>query len=165
MNPLRDLSMALSASARVEEHELSNGAFTAVYAKSYRYGLLVADIVCFGIALLLWLVAQEYDVALLIGGCGAICLLLSVTVTSYHCYVDSYVLRESYYILFFCVKREVLWKELAYYKKKTMQTQDTYSICLYDHNRKKRISFDNGLVGFGRILKMVKRQKLNRLEK
>ena len=164
MNLSRNIPLILSNAARLEEEGLPAGAFSSRYSKYHRYGLLIACVVSTCISAIIGFVAKEWDIAMLIFALAVACLLLLVTVISYRCYVDNSVLREYYLILFFKIEREVLWADLKYYSKRTDVSRDTYSIRFYDAEKKKRISFDNGVVGFGRIVKMAKRKKMRRLE-
>ena len=66
------------------------------------------------------------------------------------------MMKESYFLLCFRIKKEVPWKDAAYKRIRRDSKGKALSIRLYDKKKKKLISFDNTIAGFGPILRMAK---------
>jgi len=69
----------------------------------------------------------------------AVALLISAllpTYFSYRCYIDKEVLKISYFILCYKVKKETLWKDVAYKTVKRDSDGNPQSIRLLDANKK-----------------------------
>lgn len=139
---------------RREELDLPGGEFTAKFCRAYKITFGVAD----AIAILLGIII------LLLGGTevGALFLFLGIpllfflpTIFSYKCLVNKTLMREEYLVLFFKVRKEVLWNDIKY-KKVKIDGRNDY-IKFYDANQKRLLSFDSYTVGFTRIVKMAKR--------
>ena len=84
-------------------------------------------------------------------------LLMLPTCFTYRCNVDQCMMKESYYILCFRVEKEVFWKDAAYKRIRRDSKGMAHSIQLYNKNKKKLISFDNTIAGFGPIVRMSKK--------
>ena len=103
-------------------------------------------------------VYQQIDIGILFGLLGVVSLLILPTIFSYKCYIDQVSMKEEYFILCFKVKKEVFWKDIAYKLIKRDKTRNELStIRFYDSERKKLISFDMTVVGFGKIIRMSKK--------
>ena len=152
----RNVGSYLNESRKYEEASLSSKSFVVTVAKGYRYSILIACIVGLGMGcwLLLWILDPVAGWAF--GSIGIVALLMLPTCFSYRCYVDKTVMKESYFLLCFKVTGEVYWKDIGYKKVKRSCNGEPLTIRLYDKGKKKRISFDYSMVGFGKILKMAK---------
>ena len=152
----RGLADLLESYAEREELDLPNGEFAARIGKAYKIALSIAAFVSLLIgipATFIW--NEEVGIIFLLLGIGALFVLPSTI--SYRCVVNKISLKEEYFVLFIKVKKEVLWDTVKYRKVKTKNNK---SIKLYDSNRKKLMSFDAAIVGFGRIVKMAKRSSI-----
>ena len=141
---------------RQEESLLPSNTFTATIAKGYKYSSLMACIIGLGMGYFLSVPIQDPSVGMIFGILGFISLFMLPTCFSYRCYVDKHSMRENYYILCFRKCREVLWKDVEYKRVKRDSKGNAYSIILYDKRKKKLISFDNTIAGFGPIVRMSK---------
>ena len=143
--------------ARIEEEaSLYTKSFVATTAKAYRYITLAVTIVGLGMGYFLSVPVQDPAVGMIFGALGIVGLLMLPTCFTYRCHVDHRMMKESYFILFFRVKKEVLWQDVAYKRVRRDSKGKALSIRLYDKNKKKLISFDNTIAGFGPILRMAK---------
>lgn len=150
------LTEILDASAELEELELPNGEFVARIGKAYKIALSIAAVICFVIGIPLVLRWKE-DVGYIFLVFGTLSLLVLPSILSYRCKIS---LREECLVLFFRVKKEVLWDTVKYRK---ISSGNSSSLTLYDENKKRLISFDSGTVGYGRIVKMSKRSSIRKL--
>jgi hypothetical protein len=152
----RDLGAFLNESRKKEEESLSSKSFVVTIAKGYRYSTLISCIVGLGMWcwLLFWI--QDPVAGWAFGSVGILALLVLPTCFSYRCYVDKTMMKESYFLLCFKVNRKVYWKDIEYKKAKRSFNGEPLAICLHDKGKKKRISFDYTMVGFGKVLKMTK---------
>lgn len=158
----RDLDLWLNDLRAEEEQSLSSLPFIATVSKGYKRCFLIMAIL-FITATLFQIIAiqkdgrnSDFSVTILFGAIGIILVLLLPSLFSYRCYVDRTILRESYYILCFKVRNEVFWNDVAYKVIKRDYEGRITSVRLYDIEREKLISFDNMIVGFGKILRMAK---------
>lgn len=153
----RYLSELLNDLRREEEASLSANTFVATIAKGYRYSTLVTCIVGIGMGYFLSVPIQDPSVGMIFGALGIVALLMMPTCFSYRCYVDKSIMKETYLILCFRINKEVLWKDVEYKRVKRDSKGNAYSIRLYSKKKKKLISFDNTIAGFGPIVRMAKR--------
>jgi hypothetical protein len=152
----RYISELLNASRIEEESSITNTAFVGTMAKGYKYSLLATSIIGIGMGYFLSVPIQDPAVGVIFGMSGLVALLMLPTFFSYRCYVDKSTMKETYYILCFRIKKEALWKDVKYKRVKRDSNGNAYAIHLYNINKKKLISFDYGVVGFGKIVKMAK---------
>lgn len=136
-----------------EENQMPTGAFHGRIAKGYRYAMALCAILGVGMALLLW--NLDPTAAAFFGLIGILAAVTLPTFFSYRCYMDRGILRVKYFILFFKVKKEIQWKDVAYKKIKRTADGTATSIRFYDRKRKKLISFDHSVVGLGKIIRMA----------
>ena len=143
--------------ARIEEEaSLYAKSFVATIAKAYKHSALIVCIVGLGMGYFLSVPVQDPGVGMIFGALGIAGLLMLPTCFTYRCHVDQSMMKESYFILCFKVKKEVLWQDVAYKRIRRDSNLKALSIRLYDKNKKKLISFDNTIAGFGPILRMAK---------
>ncbi len=139
-----------------EESSLSSTKFVASIAKGYRYSMLISCIVGIGMGYFLSVPVQDPSVGMIFGALGIAALFTLPTCFSYRCYVDRRIMKEAYYILCFPIRKEVLWTDVAYKRVRRDSKGNAYSIRLYDKNKKKLISFNHTIAGFGRIVRLAK---------
>ena len=143
---------------RTEENKISSNEFVAVQSKGIKYMMLTAALMSTSLSALITFVYQQIDIGILFGLLGVVSLLILPTIFSYKCYIDQVSMKEEYFILCFKVKKEVFWKDIAYKLIKRDKTRNELStIRFYDSERKKLISFDMTVVGFGKIIRMSKK--------
>lgn len=142
-----------------EEEEASVPVNTVVgtIAKGYKYSLLVFSVVGIGMAYFLTVLIQDNTAGPLFGLIGIAALLMLPTNFSYRCYVDKSILKAEYYILCVRIRKGVSWKDVAYKVVKRDSNGRPLSIRLYSSDKRKLISFDCAIVGFGKIVRMAKR--------
>jgi hypothetical protein len=120
--------------------------------------MLTAALMSTSLSALITFVYQQIDIGILFGLLGVVSLLILPTIFSYKCYIDQVSMKEEYFILCFKVKKEAFWKDIAYKLIKRDKTRNELStIRFYDSERKKLISFDMTVVGFGKIIRMSKK--------
>ncbi|MBQ5905272.1 MAG: hypothetical protein IIW88_05340 [Clostridia bacterium] len=143
---------------KIEENEIPSNEFKAVYSKGLKYGMLIATAASMIVNLLLVFLHKQVDIGVCLCIFLLFPLLLLPTFFSYKCYIDRVSMKEEYFILCFKVKKEVFWKDIAYKLIKRDKTRNELStIRFYDSERKKLISFDMTVVGFGKIIRMSKK--------
>lgn len=142
----------LSNLRTLEEENLPTRHFTGVIAKSCKYSLLI----CFFIFLGMGFLSLETELSILFWSLGLFIAALLPTYFTYRCYIDKEVLKITYFILCFKVKKEILWKDVAYKAVKRDTAGNPQAIRLYDAHKKKLASFDGVVVGFSRIIKIAK---------
>ena len=143
--------------ARIEEEaSLYTKSFVATIAKVYRYSTLIVTIVGLGMGHFLSVPVQDPAVGMIFGALGIAGLLMLPTCFTYRCHVDHRMMKESYFILCFRVRKEVFWQDAAYKRIRRDSKGKALSIRLYDKKKKKLISFDNTIAGFGPIVRMAK---------
>lgn len=152
----RDVSKLLNNLRKEEEDSLSSNSFVGAIASGYKYALVITSIVGMGMCCFLSVCIQDHAVGLIFGMIGAFALLLLPTYFSYRCYVDKITIKTKYYVLFVKVSKEVLWKDVEYKVVKRDSNEEAYAIRLYNSKKKRLISFDYGVVGFEKILKIAK---------
>jgi len=143
---------------KIEENNIASNEFKAVYSKSLKYGMLIATVVLMSVSLLLVFLHKQVDIGVALCVFLLVPLLMLPTLFSYKCYIDRISMKEEYFILCFKVKKEVFWKDITH--KLIMRNKggnEITSISFYNSERKKLISFDNSIVGFGKIISMSKR--------
>ena len=140
-----------------EESPLYAKSFIATIAKAYRYSILIVCIVGLGMGYFLSVPVQDPGVGMIFGLLGIAGLLMLPTCFTYRCHVDQSMMKESYFLLCFRVRKEVLWQDIAYKRIRRDSKGKPLSIRLYDKHGKKLISFDNTIAGFGPIVRMAKR--------
>lgn len=148
----------IDSQRKIEENNITSNEFIAVQSKGIKYTMLAAALMSTGLSSLITFVYQQIDVGMLFGLLGVGSLLLLPTLFSYKCYIDRVSMKEEYFILCFKVKKEVLWKDVTYKLIKRDKTRNELStIRFYNSERKKLISFDMTVVGFGKIIRMAKK--------
>lgn len=148
----------IDSQRRTEENKIASNEFIAVQSKGIKYMLLTAALMSTILSALITFVYQQIDIGILFGLLGVVSLLILPTIFSYKCYIDQVSMKEEYFILCFKVKKEVFWKDIAYKLIKRDKTRNELStIRFYDSERKKLISFDITVVGFGKIIRMAKK--------
>ena len=106
-------------------------------------------------------IEMEKIVAIMLFIISAGTLLVYPTIVSYKCHVTKISLTEEYYVLFVKLKKEIMWSDVKYKWIVTAKRENSAShIVLYGENRKRLISFSDDTVGFTRIVKMAKSQKI-----
>lgn len=136
---------------RLEEDKLPQDNFSGTISKGCKYSLLICVVIMLGMGILS--LGNEVSVFFF-----AVALLISAllpTYFSYRCYIDKEVLKISYFILCYKVKKETLWKDVAYKTVKRDSDGNPQSIRLLDANKKTLASFDAVIVGFERIVKIA----------
>ena len=139
-----------------EESSLYAKSFVATIAKAYKYSALIVCIVGLGMGYFLSVPVLDPGVGMIFGALGMAGLLMLPTCFTYRCHVDQSMMKESYFLLCFRMRKEVLWKDAAYKRIRRDSKGKPLSICLYDKHRKKLIRFDNTIAGFGPIVRMAK---------
>ena len=148
----------IDSQRRTEENKIASNEFIAVQSKGIKYMMLTAALMSTSLSALITFVYQQIDIGILFGLLGVVSLLILPTIFSYKCYIDQVSMKEEYFILCFKVKKEVFWKDIAYKLIKRDKTRNELStIRFYDSERKKLISFDMTVVGFGKIIRMSKK--------
>lgn len=148
----------IDSQRRTEENKIASNEFIAVQSKGIKYMMLTAALMSTSLSALITFVYQQIDIGILFGLLGVVSLLILPTIFSYKCYIDQVSMKEEYFILCFKVKKEIFWKDIAYKLIKRDKTRNELStIRFYDSERKKLISFDMTVVGFGKIIRMAKR--------
>lgn len=148
----------IDSQRKIEENEIPSNEFKAVYSKGLKYGMLIATAASMIVNLLLVFLHKQVDIG--VGLCIFLLfpLLLLPTFFSYKCYIDRVSMKEEYFILCFKVKKEVFWKDIAYkFVARNKGVNEMTSISFYNSERKKLISFDKAIVGFGKIIRMSKK--------
>ena len=140
-----------------EEASLYTESFVAIIARGYRYSALIVCIVGLGMGYFLYVPVQDPGVGMIFGVLGIVGLLILPTCFTYRCYVDQSMMKVSYFLLCFRVRKEVLWQDIAYKRIRRDIKGKPLSIRLYGRDKKKLISFDNTIAGFGPIVRMAKR--------
>ena len=151
------VSELLNNLRKEEEDSLQTNAFVGAIAKGYKYSLLVTAVLGIGMGYFLTVPIQDPSVGLIFGALGIVALLMLPTCFSYQCHVDKSILKAEYYFLCFKIKKEVNWKDVEYKVVKRDSKGRPISIRLYNSKKKKLISFDYSIVGFGKIMRMAKR--------
>lgn len=142
---------------KIEENEIPSNEFKAVYSKGLKYGMLIATVVLMIISYLLIFVYKQVDIG------GALCVFLLVplltllTLFSYKCYINYESMKEEYFLFCFKLKKEVYWKDVSYKLIERDDVGNATSIKLFNSDRKKLISFDKGIVGFDKVVRMSKK--------
>lgn len=154
---LQHLSEWLNELRIEEESSLYAKSFVATIAKAYRYSILIVCIVGLGMGYFLSVPVQDPGVGMIFGALGIAGLLMLPTCFTYRCHVDQSMMKESYFLLCFRVRKEVLWQDIAYKRIRRDSKGKPLSIRLYGRDKKKLISFDNTIAGFGPIVRMAKR--------
>lgn len=148
----------IDSQRRTEENKIASNEFIAVQSKGIKYMMLTAALMSTSLSALITFVYQQIDIGILFGLLGVVSLLILPTIFSYKCYIDQVSMKEEYFILCFKVKKEVFWQDIAYKLIKRDKTRNELStIRFYDSERKKLISFDMTVVGFGKIIRMSKK--------
>ena len=143
---------------RTEENKISSNEFIAVQSKGIKYMMLIAALISTSLSALIIFIHNQIDIGILFALLGVVSVLILPTLFSYKCYIDRVSMKEEYFILCFKVKKEVFWKDITH--KLIMRNKggnEITSISFYNSERKKLISFDNSIVGFGKIISMSKR--------
>ena len=148
----------IDSQRRTEENKIASNEFIAVQSKGIKYMMLTAALMSTSLSALITFVYQQIDIGILFGLLGVVSLLILPTIFSYKCYIDQVSMKEEYFILCFKVKKEVFWKDIAYKLiKRDKPRNELSTIRFYDSERKKLISFDMTVVGFGKIIRMSKK--------
>ncbi len=151
------LSQALMTQRIREEDSLPSNTFTCTVAKGVKYGVLVVAVIGLGMGYFLSVPIQDPQVGILFAGLGFLALLMLPTYFTYRCYVDKSILKASYCIFCFPIRKEILWNNVAYKKVNRDSLGNALSIRLYDSRKKKLISFDYSITGLGKIVRMAKK--------
>ena len=174
MQHTRFLRSSLDISARLEEKEIqiSSGAFTAYYSKSFKKVFLIMTVVMFVISILSTIggisafIAEELTIEGMICsvvfffGITLFCLLCIPTIISYRCYVNDDSLREEYLILFFKKKKLVAWSDVKYIKIKQDEHNQVWKVSLFNCNKRRILALSSSVVGLTQIAKKAKRKKI-----
>ena len=148
----------IDSQRRTEENKIASNEFIAVQSKGIKYMMLTAALMSTSLSALITFVYQQIDIGILFGLLGVVSLLILPTFFSYKCYIDRVSMKEEYFILCFKVKKEVFWKDIAYkFVARNKGVNEMTSISFYNSERKKLISFDMTVVGFGKIIRMSKK--------
>ena len=161
MSAVNALFEMLEASARREELELPSKEFIATFSKLYKKELAVVDAIGI-LAGFILLFLGVTDIGIFILALCACLLLYLPTIFSYKCLVNKTIMREEYFLLFFKRRREILWSDVKY---KKVKLNGRKSIKLYDANQKCLIEFDELVVGFEHIIKLAKRDYIEKYKK
>lgn len=154
------LSNFLNERVKREENGLPHDEFVARIGTIHKRLLLIGAVLMFLIGLPICLLCDTAVGVLCFVMAGGIAALLP-TFFSYQCTVNQTVLKEEYLLLFIRKKKEVLWNNIKY-KKRIVGKNN--AIIFYDQNRKKVLSFDIGIVGFGRLVKMANGKSIRNID-
>ncbi len=152
----------LNNEREIEETKLPSNNFVGTVSKGHKYSFLAVAIIGIGMGYFLSVPVQDPFVGMIFGTLGIIALLVLPTYFTYRCYVDKSTLKVEYFVLCFKRKKEVHWRDVAYKRIKKDATGNPLSIHLYGTDKKKLISFDYSIVGFGKIVRMAKSVNLIR---
>ena len=172
MQYTRFLRSSLDISARLEEKEIqiSSGAFTAYYSKSFKKTFLIMTVIMFVISTLstiggisafkteeLTIEGMICSIAFFFG-ITLFCLLYIPTIISYRCYVNDDFLREEYLILFFKKKKIVTWSDVKYIKIMQDEHHQVRKVFLFNCNKRRILAVSSSVVGLTQIAKKAKRK-------
>ncbi len=149
----KDIDGIFESSAELEELKLPKGEFVAKNCKAMKLIMLITSIISIVLGLVSMLNLEGF-VGYLFLFLGICLLLVLPTIFSYKCVVNKTFMEEDYYVLFFKRSKKILWEDIKY---KKIVGGSNRKIKLYDKNKKCLIVFDNSIVGFNRILKLVKK--------
>ena len=151
------LDGVFNSQRKIEENKIDSNKFKAAYSKGLKYGMLVATVALMIISYLLIFVHKQVDIGM--GSCFLLLfpLFLLPTLFSYKCYIDRVSMKEEYFLFCFKLKKEVYWKDVSHKLIGRDDAGNAVSIKLFNADRKKLISFDKGIVGFDKVVRMAKR--------
>lgn len=153
----RLLNDIIETSAEKETLDLKSGEFVAKNGKTFKVVFTLAAIISTAVGLLIHFFEgiESNGVEYLFLCIGVLAFLLLPTLLTYRCTINKFSMKEEYFIVFVKVEKEVLWENVKYKRIRKGRNQ---SITFYNSEKKRLISFDNGLVGYSRILKMAKQR-------
>ena len=127
--------------------------FVAVYSKPFKIALILAAALSVAVGIFLLLVPSS-EVACVFFALALCLLLITPSILSYRCFVTRTLMLEEYYIIFFKMRRRVLWSDVAY---RSLTVGNNSYIRLYGKDLKRLISFDAAIVGYEQIVRLAKR--------
>ena len=155
-----DIGEILELSAECEDPELFDGGFVMKVGRAFKVMFSFAA----SAMLFIWGVTKicdpENDVRFLFFALGVLIALLLPSVFSYKCTVTKSSIKEEFFILFVRYRKSALWSEVKYKKIKLGRNE---SVTLYNADKKMLFMFDRALVGYGKILKLAKRNAIKNL--
>lgn len=134
-----------------EENQLPRNEFVAHVPNCYKY--IMSFIAVFGITVG---ALAPPGPGIAAGVPGIISLLALPSYFTYRCHVTKEFMKMECFFLCFKIKKEILWRDIKYKSVKRDRYGTPLILRLYDSNKKKRIRFDFGIVGFDEILRKAR---------
>ena len=160
----RALMDILNAHAELEELEsdFQNKEFVARTGRAFKIVFSVMVVISVVLGIILFFTVEEWAGIMLfvIGFCG---LLVLPSLLTWRCTINRDFIIEECLILFFKYKKVIPWNDIKYQKLVINDTQK--DIVFYNTDKKRLISFDNGIVGFAKIVKLAKRKGIEKYKK
>ena len=160
----RALMDLLDLKAEIEELEadFQSKEFVARMGRAFKIVFLVLMAISVVLGIILFFVVEEWlgSMFFVIGFCG---LLVLPSILTWRCTINRELIIEECLILFFKYKKVIPWNDIKYQKLVINDTQK--DIVFYNKNKKRLISFDNGIVGFVKIVKLAKRKGIEKYKK
>ena len=160
----RALMDTLNAHAELEELEsdFQNKEFVARTGRTFKIVFSVMVVISVVLGIILFFTVEEWVGIMLfvIGFCG---LLVLPSILTSRCTINRDFIIEECLILFFKYKKVIPWNDIKYQKLVINDMQK--DIVFYNKDKKRLISFDNGIVGFAKIVKLAKRKGIEKYKK
>ena len=160
----RVLMDILNAHAELEELEsdFQNKEFVARIGRAIKIVFSVMVVISVVLGIILFFKVEKWAGIMLfvIGFCG---LLVLPSILTWRCTINRNFIIEECLILFFKYKKVIPWNDIKYQKLVINDTQK--DIVFYNKDKKRLISFDNGIVGFAKIVKLAKRKGIEKYKK
>jgi hypothetical protein len=160
----RALMDFLNSKAELEELEadFQSKEFVARMGRAFKIVFLVLMAISVVLGIILFFMVEEWlgSMFFVIGFCG---LLVLPSILTWRCTINRELIIEECLILFFKYKKVIAWNDIKYQKLVINDTQK--DIVFYNKDKKRLISFDNGIVGFAKIVKLAKRKGIEKYKK
>ena len=150
--------------AKSEDNSCPSPSVTLAFWKGYVKMLTVAGLAAIVFGLLAFFLIQATILGVFFFAPGVLMMLVLPSYLSYQCYVDNFVLKESYRVLFIQRKKSTRWEEVKYKMIKRNEHGDIISIKLYNAKKKKLFKFDSTMIGFEALKRRVKRKNISPLK-
>ena len=144
------------------ESDFQNKEFVARTGRAFKIVFSVMVVISVVLGIILFFTVEEWAGIMLfvIGFCG---LLVLPSILTLRCTINRDFIIEECLILFFKCKKVIPWNDIKYQKLVINDTQK--NIVFYNKDKKRLISFDNGIVGFSKIVKLAKRKGIEKYKK
>ena len=160
----RALMDLLDSKAELEELEadFQSKEFVARMGRAFKIVFSVMVVISVVLGIILFFTVEEWlgSMFFVIGFCG---VLVLPSILTWRCTINRELIIEECLILFFKYKKVIAWNDIKYQKLVINDTQK--DIVFYNKNKKRLISFDNGIVGFAKIVKLAKRKGIEKYKK